>query len=130
MPDPHMTISSNIIAHNSANEGPDIFGTLISEGYNLIENVNGAKELNAETDRQVNLADLKIEPTLGNHGGPTQTLALLQGSQAIGVVPLQACSISITDVSGLPVTIATDQRGHLRPDGSENTCDIGAYESS
>jgi hypothetical protein len=28
------------------------------------------------------------------------------------------------------VTITTDQRGNHRPDGSENACDIGAYESS
>jgi energy-coupling factor transporter ATP-binding protein EcfA2 len=126
----HLTISSSIIAHNSADDGPDILGTVISEGYNLIENVIGAKGLNTRTDKQVKLADLKIEPTLGKHGGPTQTLALLQGSQAIGIVPLQACRISITDVSGLTVTITTDQRGERRPGGSKEMCDTGAYESS
>jgi fibronectin-binding autotransporter adhesin len=126
----HMTISSSIIAANSAHDGPDISGALISDGYNLIENVAGSKGLNATTDKQVTLTELGVSPTLGNNGRPTQTLALLQGSKAIDAVPLQACSIIITDTSGHNVTITTDQRGDARPDGSENACDIGAYESS
>jgi hypothetical protein len=125
----HMTISSSIIATNSAYFGPDISGALISDGHNLIENVAGATGLNATTDKQVTLTEFGISPTLGKNGGPTQTLALLQGSQAIDV-PQQACSITVTDVSGQNVTITTDQRGHPRPDGPENACDIGAYESS
>jgi hypothetical protein len=124
-----MTISSSIIATNSAYFGPDISGALISDGHNLIENVAGATGLNATTDKQVTLTEFGISPTLGKNGGPTQTLALLQGSQAIDV-PQQACSITVTDVSGQNVTITTDQRGHPRPDGPENACDIGAYESS
>ena len=76
------------------------------------------------------LADLKIDSTLGNNGGPTQTLAVLQGSQAIDAVPLQACNITVIGPSGQNVTITTDQRGDARPDGSENACDVGAYESS
>jgi hypothetical protein len=112
-------ISNSIIAANSAQDGPDISGTLISGGYNLIENVAGAKGLNARTDRQVNLADLKINPTLGNNGGPTQTLALLPGSPAIDAVPLDACHVN---------GITTDQRGMMRPDDDESTCDTGAYE--
>ena len=92
--------------------------------------VAGATGLNTTTDKQVTLTELGISPTLGNNGGPTQTLALLQGSIAIDAVPLQECSITITDISGHNVTITTDQRGDPRPDGSENACDIGAYESS
>jgi hypothetical protein len=125
-----ITISSTIVAANSAHDGPDISGVLISDGYNLIENVTGATGLNARTDRQVTLSDLKLDSSLGNNGGPTQTLALLQGSQAIDDIPGEACSITITDTSGHNVTITTDQRGDPRPDGSENACDIGAYESS
>ncbi len=125
-----MTMNSSVIAANSAHDGPDISGALISDGYNLIENIASAKGLNAGTDRQVTLADLSIDPTLRNNGGPTHTLALLQGSQAIDAIPLQACSITVTDPSGQNVTITTDQRGDPRPDGSENACDVGAYESS
>ncbi len=125
----HLTISSSIVAANRAPDGPDVSGMLISGGYNLIGNYAGAKGF-ADTDRQVTLADLKIDPTLDNNGGPTQTLALLQGSQAIDAVPLQACRIAVTDVSGHTATITMDQRGNSRPDGSEKMCDTGAYESS
>src|SRR6266704_518008 len=125
-----VTLSSSIIAANNAQNGPDISGVLISDGYNLIEHVAGAIGLNASTDRQVTLADLNIDSLPGNNGGPTQTLALQPGSPAIDAVPQQACSITITDPSGNPVTITTDQRGDPRPDGSENACDIGAYEAS
>ena len=124
------TISSSIVAANSAADGPDISGALISDGSNLIENFAGVKGLNAGTDRQVTLADLKTDPTLRNNGGLTKTLALLQGSKAIDAVPLQACNITVTDAFGHTVTITTDQRGYPRPDGSENACDIGAFESS
>ncbi|MBV9691823.1 MAG: hypothetical protein JO202_19160 [Ktedonobacteraceae bacterium] len=127
----HMTVSSSIVAANSAKGGPDVAGTLNSDGYNLIGNFDGAQGLNANTDKQVKLADLKIDTTLRNDGGPTQTLALLQGSLAIDAVPAQVCSIAVTDVvSGKSVTISTDQRGMPRPDASENACDAGAYESS
>jgi hypothetical protein len=124
------TIGSSIVAANSAHEGPDISGVLSSDGYNLIENVAGAKGLDARTDRQVKGADLKLDPTLRNHGGPTQTLALLQGSPAIDAVPGKACRITLTAVSGHTELVTTDQRGDPRPDGSEETCDSGAYESS
>ncbi len=128
--DGHLTISSSIVAANSAPDGPDISGALISDGYNLIENIAGATGFNARTDRQVTLADLKIDPTLGNNEGLTKTLALLQGSPAIDAVPRQACSITVIDASGHNVTITTDQRDMKRPDENENRCDIGAYESS
>jgi len=52
---------------------------------------------------------------LANNGGPTQTRALLAGSQAIDAG------------TGCPPP-ATDQRGDPRPQGS--ACDSGAYESS
>ncbi len=124
-----MTISSNIIAANSAHDGPNISGALISAGYNLSDNFAGAKGLNPTTDRQVTLPDLKLDPTLRNNGGPTQTLALLQGSPAIDAVPGQACSITVTDVSGQTMTITTDQRGVPRLHRLKNACDSGAYAS-
>jgi hypothetical protein len=50
--------------------------------------------------------------TLGQYGGPTNTLRLKAGSPAIN--------------AGGPVSLATDQRGVARPRGS--AADIGAYE--
>lgn len=126
----NLTISSSIVAANSAQIAPGISGTMISGGYNLLQNFAGATGPDVTTDRQVDLASLKINPTLSNNGGLTQTLEVLSGSPAIDAVPDQACSIIFTDVSGHSVTVTTDQRGDPRPDGSEGTCDIGAYESS
>ena len=116
----HLTISDSIIAANRAPDGPDISGAPISDGYNLLQNFAGVAGPKARTDsdRQVTLADLRIDSTLGKNGGPIQTLALLQGSLAIDAVPRQACNVT------------TDELGDPRPDGSENACDIGAYESS
>ena len=120
----------SIVTLNKAQQGPDIFGSLTSGGYNLVQNAAGVSGLDATTDRQVTPSDLKLDPTLGNHDGPTQTLALLPGSIAIDVVPAKACSFTVTDIAGHPVAITTDQRSNPRPDGLEKACDIGAYESS
>lgn len=53
--------------------------------------------------------------TLGNHGGPTPTIALLPGSPAIDAVIFNAAGCS-----------GTDQRGVARPLGVR--CDTGAFE--
>jgi hypothetical protein len=55
---------------------------------------------------------------LQDNGGPTQTVALLAGSNAIG----GAAAVCL-DANSNPIT--TDQRGFLRNVGN---CDIGAYE--
>jgi len=111
---------NTIIAGNTARrEGPDFLGTLISEGFNLIENTDGMIiEGGAPGDR------LGISPLLGplqNNGGLTPTHALLPGSPAID--------------GGSPTSFpAFDQRGVARPWNSGAGCgnirpDIGAYEA-
>lgn len=52
---------------------------------------------------------------LANNGGPTQTMALLVGSAAIGTA----------DNAAAP---ATDQRGATRQDVAGEAIDIGAFE--
>jgi hypothetical protein len=127
----HLITGSSIVATNNAHEGPDISGLLISRGYNLLGNVSGVSELDPTTDRQVTLSNLRVDSTLHNNGGPTQTLALLPGSSAIDAVPLQACRITFSgDFPGHTETITTDQRSEPRPNSSENACDVGAFESS
>jgi len=67
---------------------------------------------------------LNLDPLgLQNNGGPTQTIALESGSQAIDFIPIASC----LDLFGDPVT--TDQRGFGRPDPANlNFCDAGAFE--
>ena len=84
----------------------DVDGTFASSGGNL-ENTDSCN-FNQITDLRNTVPGLGTQ--LAN-GGPTDTLALLAGSAAIG------------KASGCP---ATDQRGVGRPQGG--ACEIGAYE--
>jgi len=89
-------------------------GTLINEGFNIVEDATGAT-FNAIGDisgQQANLFGAgKATQTLANNGGPTQTLAIESGSVAIGSGSADA-------------TITTDQRGAIRT----NLPTIGAFE--
>jgi hypothetical protein len=114
-------IKNTITAGNqvaAGGAGPDCWGILNSQGYNLIEDTNQCTII-------VNLTGniTGVDPLLGpltNNGGPTETHALLSGSPAID--------------AGYNFGIVDDQRGCARPvdipgipninDGS----DIGAYE--
>ncbi len=112
---------NSILAGNHADTGPDISGPLTSDGYNLVQNVSGAAFTPGKqrlTDVSVDPhADLGIDPTLS--GKLTQVHALFAGSPAIDRIPLNACLVN---------GISTDQHGVKRPDGQEQSCDIGAYE--
>jgi hypothetical protein len=108
-----MTSSSSIVADNP---GGDCLqsGTVHDQGYNLESGTScgftGPGSLQNANPHLLALA---------NNGGPTQTMALQQGSPAIDVIPTS---------SGL--CPATDQRGVTRPDNGETNCDMGAYESN
>ena len=61
--------------------------------------------------------------TLGDYGGPTQTIPLLAGSPAIDAGNPNGC----TDANG--DLLKTDQRGYPRPDKEDTGgCDMGSYE--
>jgi hypothetical protein len=114
-----LTLINTIVAQNSAGSGPDIGGTINTADHDLIGDSTGATII---TDQGGNLVggngNPVIDPRLGplaNHGGPTQTLALLRSSPAIGHA----------DDSQAP---ATDQRGHQRTDHFGLATDIGAFE--
>lgn len=110
---------------NSANSiWPDCSGTLISEGYNLIEIVTGCVITGDTTGNKLNVA-----PELGpltNNGGPTMTHALLARSPAIDA----GAPVGCLDEEGEPLT--ADQRGYVRlMDGDSDNkpiCDMGAFE--
>jgi hypothetical protein len=61
--------------------------------------------------------------TLGNYGGPTQTISLLSGSPAIDAGNPSGC----TDGKGH--LLKTDQGGYPCPNSEDKTgCDMGAFE--
>lgn len=114
-----VVMQNSIVAGNHADgKGQDIFGELISHGYNLIQQSTGATIHNDGFGKDI----IGLPGQLGSlqkNGGPSQTLALLSNSPAIDQIPLNACHVN---------GITTDQRGMKRPDKNESACDIGTYE--
>ena len=94
-------------------------GTFTDLGYNLGDIYDTDCGFSAPTDLLNASADLE---GLADNGGPTQTMALGPGSQAVDAIPTSAMA------GGSPVCPATDQRGASRADNGESACDIGAYE--
>ncbi len=126
-PDGTIRLTATILAANGQN---CVAGTVIDNGYNLSD--DGSCTL-SNTGSQTN-----VDPhlgTLGDYGGPTQTIPLLPGSAAIDAIPTGTVSNQTVclNANGDPIgnastadTITTDQRGVPRPQGAK--CDIGAYE--
>jgi len=107
----HTILANNVVSSNGV--GPDCFGTLISEGYNLIGDTNACTIVSNLTGNIINTSVL-LGP-LQDNGGPTETHALLPGSPAIDA--------GHTNVLSPPVT---DQRG--APRVQNGVIDIGAFE--
>ncbi|MSM39796.1 MAG: hypothetical protein GJT30_09295 [Geobacter sp.] len=106
-----LTFKNTIIADNSAPTGPEIYGSVTSQGYNLIRVTTDAV-IGGDTTGNIT-GQNPLLGTLANNGGPSFTMALLSGSPAIGA---GTCT-------GAPTA---DQRGMARPQNV--TCDMGAYE--
>ena len=112
-------IASNLNSASGVN--PDVSGTFISNGYNLIGDSTGSTGFDATGDI-VGTSDNPIDPrlaSLDNNGGSTQTIALLPDSPAIGA----------GDPTVLDTDPTTDQRGLPRR-AADGTTDIGAFELS
>jgi hypothetical protein len=119
MPAENVSLRNTIVAGNSGEDvweyPPDLTGSLNGLGHNLIGIGDGGSGY-ADTDL-VGTAANRINPVLGplqDNGGPTQTMALLPGSPAIG--------------AGALTDMEWDQRGPGYPRLVNGTTDIGAYE--
>ena len=117
-----LNLANTIVAGNTAQgypDGPDIFGRVATADHNLVGDGYGSSGIvNGVNGNIVGTPANPIDPRLGplqNNGGPTQTMALLAGSPAIGHA----------NNSKAP---ATDQRGIARLDDAAETTDIGAFE--
>jgi hypothetical protein len=112
-----MKLHNTIIAGNSSSQVyPDVFGTVTSQGHNLVGNTSGSSGW-AGSDL------LNGNPQLGSlqdNGGPTFTMAP-------SLNPISAAIDAGDDaVTGTPLYLTTDQRGLPRKSGAH--VDIGAYE--
>ena len=126
------TLDNTIVATNTAGTGNSAPASDIAlaagvvsltSAYNLI-GTGGSGGLTAGTNgNHVDVANPGLG-ALGDNGGPTLTIALLQGSPAIDEGSSNISSVTVP---------TTDQRGALRGTLGVNagsTVDIGAYEAS
>ena len=104
-----VSLQSTILANDST-PNCETVGT-VSTGYNLSD--DASCNLTATGDIE-NSTAVSLGP-LQDNGGPTQTMALLAGSDAL-------------DAADCSTSTAHDQRGVSRPQGT--SCDIGAVEVS
>ena len=113
------TLANNNILANSITGG-NCTGVVGDGGYNISDD-NSCLFAPPSVN---NSTTLNLDPLgLRNNGGPTDTVALESGSQAIDFIPIASCSAVLFG----PVT--TDQRLFSRPDDGESFCDAGAFES-
>ena len=112
-----LTLANTIIAGNTSSGSPSNLGSgaILSGSNNLIGSGSSGGLTNGVNGNIVLTDDADaLLGTLQNNGGPTQTIALLAGSPAIG-----AGSNSLATAAG----ITTDQRG----DPLNSPADIGAF---
>ncbi len=125
-------IKNTIIANNLSS---DVFGTIESQDYNLIENTAGTT-FTGTTTHNITGVDPLIGP-LANNGGPTLVHALLPGSPAIDAgsnANLPPDTLDLDGDSNTTEPLPFDQRGtgfNRTADGNGEgtaTVDIGAFE--
>ena len=100
-------------APDGSTTGPDVNGTVNSDGHNLLGRSDGCTGFTKQDLRGGTSDETKLDPRLGpfgDNGGPTETLALLSGSPAINAADT--------------APPARDQRNYERA----GPPDIGAFE--
>ncbi len=129
-------VKSTIIAKNEINPGgsaPDASGTFASQGFNLLGERDGSIGFTAITDQTGTIAtplDPKLHTNgLQNHGGPTETIALLIGSPALdkGTSRTLAGLTLINDQRGAGFARTFDDLAISNATGGDGT-DMGAFE--
>jgi len=101
-----------------ANGGCSLNGNVVASTHSVTDATGSACGLTDATDNTV--TDVLLA-TLGDYGGPTQTMIPRQGSPVLDVVPNAQCGAGQDGIT-------TDQRGFDRPENAGETCDAGAVE--
>src|SRR6516164_1379758 len=118
-----VTLQNSIVANNVSGGINNVSGGINCNGpvtsiFSLSS--DGTCHLNGPGDK--NNTNPRLG-TLGNYGGPTQTIPLLAGSPAIDAGNPSGCTDRLGHL------LRTDQRGLPRPDTEDKSgCDMGAYE--
>jgi len=121
-------VALNISAAVGASHSPDCYGSLVSQGYNLLGDNAGCQGLSDGVNGdQVGTDAAPRDPLLsplGSNGGPTMTRAPLPGSPALAAGNPAGCTDAATGA-----VLTADQRGYPRPAPTGSRCDLGAVES-
>jgi hypothetical protein len=117
-----------VVSGNTAPTGPDAFFSASADaaslGHNVVRIGDGSGLVHGVNGDQVGSAGTPLSTllgTLGDNGGPTETIPLLVGSPARDVVPPASCLDATGD------DLEEDQRSEPRPSGA--ACDAGAFEA-
>lgn len=113
-----MTLFNTIVGDNQAPMGADCYGTMVSEGYNLLETTGAVCVMSGMTATHI-YADPQLDP-LALNGGTTLNHALPGDSPALDA---GNCGTSSADQRGLPRPV------DLSLPNVADGCDIGAYEA-
>jgi parallel beta-helix repeat protein len=123
-----LTLTNTIVAGNTTAGSPSDIGgpasSSVTGSYDLI-GTGGSGGLSSDPTyhNQLNVANPGLDPNgLQSNGGPTQTIALLPGSPAIGTGSPTRATDPITGQ-----TVTTDQRGFSLP-AAGTPQDIGAFQ--
>jgi hypothetical protein len=111
----HAELINTIVAGNASAVSPDCDGTVLSDGYNLIQNTAGCT-ITGDPTGNILGSSAHLMP-LADNGGPTWTMMPRRSSPAV-------------DAGSNALCPATDQRGVARPRdaGGGLVCDMGAVE--
>jgi hypothetical protein len=114
-----LLIQNTIVAGNAATaSAPDFSGAITNALNDLLGDGSGASGIANGTSGNIVGASADLAP-LANYGGPTQTMAPLPGSPALGAGTIDLSQSGIT----------TDQRGYSRTNAfGSSSYDIGALQ--
>ena len=123
----------SVLPNNTMEIGASVIGPNVTTGECALIGAAGSSSLGYNVTDDADCLDFGSPPlasdqlvantllgSLAPNGGPTQTMALQAGSQALNLIPPGAL-----DCGG---AVNVDQRGISRPQGTN--CDAGAFEAA